>query len=109
MAPVITIIAGRRIGPDEPPYVIAELSGNHNGQLDKACALIEMAASAGADAVKLQTYRPDTITLDCDRPDFLITEGVWAGRRLYELYGEAHTPWEWHGALFSCARRAGIT
>ena len=109
MTPSIATIADRRIGPDQPPYLIAELSGNHNGRLDRACALIEAAAAAGADAVKLQTYRPDTITLDCDRPDFLITEGAWAGRRLYELYGEAQTPWEWHEALFDCARRAGIT
>jgi pseudaminic acid synthase len=109
MVPPIATIASRHIGPDQPPYLIAELSGNHNGQLKKACALIEAAAAAGADAVKLQTYRPDTITLDCDRSDFLIDEGAWAGRRLYELYGEAHTPWEWHEVLFDCARRVGIT
>jgi len=102
-------IAGRPIGPDYPPYVIAELSGNHNGSLAHGCAIIEAAAAAGADAIKLQTYRPDTITLDCDRPDFLIPEGTWAGRRLYELYGEAHTPWDWHAPLFDCARRAGVT
>jgi N-acetylneuraminate synthase len=102
-------IAGRRIGRDQPPYIVAELSGNHNGNLEHARAIIQAAAAAGADAVKLQTYRPDTITLDCDRPDFQITQGAWAGRRLFELYQEAHTPWEWHAPLFACARQAGIT
>lgn len=106
--PSITI-AGRRIAVDEPPYVIAELSANHGGSLDKALQMIAIAAESGAAAVKLQTYRPDTITLDSDKEDFQIHGGLWDGRTLYELYAEAHTPWEWHAALFQKAREAGIT
>ena len=102
-------IAGRPIGPDAPPYVIAEMSANHNGRLDKALQIIDEAARAGADAVKLQTYRPDTITLDCQGDDFMIHGGLWDGRSLYELYEEAHTPWDWHAPLFARARQAGIT
>ncbi|MFP1678753.1 pseudaminic acid synthase [Alloalcanivorax sp. C16-2] len=102
-------IDGRRIGPDFAPYIIAELSANHNGDLDKALRLIDEAVEAGADAVKIQTYRPDTITLDSDKPDFQITGGLWEGRTLYELYEWAHTPWEWHNALFEHARERGIT
>jgi N-acetylneuraminate synthase len=102
-------IAGRRIGPDEPPYVIAEMSGNHNGDIARAMRLIDDAKAAGADAVKLQTYTADTITIDCHGPDFTIEGGLWHGKRLYDLYQEAHTPWEWHAPLFEHARRAGIT
>ncbi|HEY2658500.1 MAG TPA: pseudaminic acid synthase [Caulobacteraceae bacterium] len=102
-------IAGRAIGPDQPPYVIAEMSGNHNGDIQRAFALIEAAAEAGADAVKLQTYTADTITIDHDGPGFLIEGGLWDGRRLYELYQEAHTPWDWHPRLFDKARQMGIT
>lgn len=102
-------IAGRRIGPEEPPYVIAELSANHNGKIETALKIIEEAKIAGADAVKLQTYRPDTITLDCDRQDFRIDAGLWSGRTLYELYQDAHMPWEWHETLFRHARELGIT
>lgn len=102
-------INGREIGPTHSPYIIAELSANHNGDIDKAFRLIEEAQKAGADAVKMQTYRPDTITLDSDLPDFQITEGLWAGRTLYELYEWAHTPWEWHKPLFDYARKLGIT
>jgi pseudaminic acid synthase len=101
-------IAGRRIGHGHPPYVIAELSGNHNGRIERAFALIDMAHRAGADAVKLQTYTADTITIDHDGPGFVIEGGLWHGRRLYDLYREAHTPWEWHEALFAHARRLGI-
>lgn len=102
-------ISGRRIGADQPPYIIAELSANHNGKLETAMRIIEEAAKAGADAVKLQTYRPDTITLDCDSDDFKIKGGLWDGRTLYELYEEAHMPWEWHKPLFDHARQLGIT
>ncbi|TLS17838.1 MAG: pseudaminic acid synthase [Betaproteobacteria bacterium] len=103
------IIDNRRIGPAEPPYVIAELSANHNGRLETAMAILESAKSAGADAVKLQTYRPDTITLDCDGEGFVIQGGLWDGRRLYDLYQEAHMPWEWHAPLFKRGRELGIT
>ena len=102
-------IDGRPIGPGHPPYVIAELSANHNGNLDQALRIIDAAVEAGADAVKIQTYRPDTITLQSDAPDFRITEGLWAGRTLYDLYAWAHTPWEWHEALFAHAAKRGIT
>lgn len=102
-------IAGRMIGQGYPPYIIAELSANHNGKLETALKLIEEAAKAGADAVKLQTYRPDTITLDSDADDFKIKGGLWNGRTLYELYMEAHTPWEWHQPLFDHAKNVGIT
>ena len=99
----------RVIGPNEPPYVIAELSANHNGQLSLALRLIEEAKKAGADAVKLQTFKPDTITLNCESEDFKIRGGLWDGRTLYELYEEAHMPWEWHKPLFEHARKVGIT
>jgi len=102
-------IAGRAIGPQHPPYVIAEVSANHNGRLEAAMTMIEVASRAGADAVKLQTYRPDTITLDSDAEAFRIRGGLWDGRTLYELYEEAHTPWEWHRPLFEHARKLGIT
>ncbi|WP_168016893.1 pseudaminic acid synthase [Halomonas salinarum] len=102
-------IDGRTIGPGHAPYIIAELSANHNGNIETALQIIKEAKKAGADAIKLQTYRPDTITLDSDLPDFQITEGLWKGRTLYELYEWAHTPWEWHQALFEHARKLGIT
>lgn len=103
------MIDGRRIGPEDPPYIIAEMSANHNGDLKAALRLIEEAKAAGANAVKIQTYRPDTITLKSDLPDFQINDGLWEGRTLYELYEWAHTPWEWHQALFDHARKVGIT
>jgi pseudaminic acid synthase len=102
-------IAGRRIAADVPPYVIAEISANHNGRIETALHLIDAAKASGASAVKLQTYRPDTITLRSDSASFRIQGGLWDGRSLYELYQEAHTPWEWHARLFEHARRADIT
>lgn len=107
MTPCLTI-AGRRIGPGHEPFVICELSGNHNGSLERALTMLEAAAATGADAIKLQTYTPDTITLDSDSPDFLIESGLWAGRRLHELYAEAYTPYDWHEALFAKARELGV-
>lgn len=103
------IIDGRLIGRSASPYVIAELSANHNGNLERALRIIDAAKAAGADAVKIQTYRPDTITLNSEAPDFQITEGLWSGRTLYELYEWAHTPWEWHEVLFAHAAKRGIT
>ncbi|WP_380873294.1 pseudaminic acid synthase [Sphingomonas sp. DBB INV C78] len=102
-------IAGRKIGGAHAPYVIAEMSANHNGDFNQALRIIDAAKSAGADALKIQTYRPDTITLRSTLPDFQIQGGLWAGRTLYELYEWAHTPWEWHKPLFDHARKTGIT
>jgi pseudaminic acid synthase len=102
-------IAGRKIGPAYSPYVIAEMSANHNGNIDTAFLIIEEAKKAGADAIKMQTYTADTLTLNCDLPDFRINDGLWAGRTLYELYEWAHTPWDWHKPLFDRAREMGIT
>jgi pseudaminic acid synthase len=102
-------IAGRRIGPSSTPYVIAELSANHNGSLDTALKIMAEAKKAGADAIKLQTYKPDTITLNSTKPEFTITGGLWDKRNLYDLYKEAHMPWEWHKPLFDHARKIGIT
>ncbi len=108
MDPSVTI-AGRRIAADAPPYVIAELSANHNGSLDTALRIVDAAQAAGASAVKLQTYRPDTITLQSDAEPFRIRGGLWDGRTLYDLYEQAHMPWDWHAVLFTHARKLGIT
>tara|TARA_R110001632_G_scaffold12865_3_gene44410 strand:- start:58428 stop:59537 length:1110 start_codon:yes stop_codon:yes gene_type:complete len=102
-------IANREIGLNTEPYVIAELSGNHKGSLEKALAMIDSAAATGVDAIKIQTYSADTITLNHDAPEFKIEGGLWAGRTLYDLYQEAHTPWNWHKALFERARKRNIT
>lgn len=102
-------IAGRKIGPAYSPYVIAEMSANHNGNIETAFRIIEEAKKAGADAIKMQTYTAHTLTLNCDLPDFQINDGLWAGRTLYKLYEWAHTPWDWHKPLFDRARELGIT
>jgi pseudaminic acid synthase len=110
LIPTPTIVIEKHlIGIDHAPYVIAEMSANHNGKIENAFKIIEAAKCAGADAIKLQTYRPDTITLNCDSEDFRIHGGLWDGRTLYELYREAHMPWEWHAPLFAYARKLGIT
>lgn len=102
-------IDGESIAPGEKPYIIAELSGNHNGSIDRALALIEAAAVAGANAIKLQTFRADTITIDHDGPEFQVNLELWNNRTLYDLYEEAHTPWEWHEAIFKKGKELGIT
>ena len=102
-------IGGIPVGPDAPPFIIAEMSGNHDGSLDKALEIVRMAAKSGAHAIKLQTYTADTITIDVDKPEFRLSEDheLWGSRRLYELYEEAHTPWEWHRPIFDLARELG--
>lgn len=102
-------IQGREICSLKPPYVIAELSGNHKGDLSQALTMIDRAASTGVDAIKIQTYSAETITLNHNGPDFRLEGGLWAGRALYDLYQEAHTPWEWHEELFQRAKKNNIT
>lgn len=103
-------IAGRAIGPGHAPFIIAEMSGNHNQSLERALEIVEAAAKAGAHALKIQTYTPDTMTLDLDEREFHISDpsSLWAGTSLYKLYGEAYTPWEWHKPIFDRARELGI-
>jgi N-acetylneuraminate synthase len=102
-------IAGRPIGAAHEPYIICELSANHNGSLERAFKMIEEAAATGADAIKIQTYTADTLTIDCDRDDFRIRGGLWDGYTLHKLYSEAYTPYEWHAKLFQRAGELGIT
>ena len=106
----IPITSTRSIGPGLPPLVVAEMSGSHNGDLGRALSIIDMVADAGAEAVKLQTYTADTITIDHDGPGFRIADDhpLWPGARLYELYRRAATPWDWHGPLFERARERGL-
>jgi len=108
MTPSI-VIAGRPVGPGHPPYIVAELSANHNGSLERAMQIIASAKAMGADAIKLQTYTPDSITMDADGTEFQIKGGLWDGYSLHELYAEAQTPFEWHKALFDKGREVGIT
>jgi N-acetylneuraminate synthase len=102
-------IDGRKVGVGEPAYIVAEMSGNHNRDLKRALSIIDAAKAAGADAVKLQTYRADTITIDHHSDEFIVKGGLWNGRRLFDLYEEAHTPWEWHAPIFDYAKKIGIT
>ena len=102
-------IDGRSIGPGHKPYVICELSGNHNGSLDRALALIDAAVETGCDAIKIQSYTPDTMTINCENADFQIKSGTWSGYNLYQLYQEAHTPFDWHEAMFQRAKQHGVT
>ena len=102
-------IDGRKIGTDYAPYIIAEMSANHNGSIENAFKIIEQAKRCGADAVKLQTYTADTITLDSRAPEFMIRGTLWDGQSLHELYQKAHMPWDWHKPLFDFAREQGIT
>lgn len=105
-----TVIGNRIIGADQPPFVIAEMSGNHNQSLDRALAIVDAAAAAGAHALKLQTYTADTMTIDLDEGAFHIGDpnSLWQGTSLYQLYQEAHTPWEWHAPIFARCRERGL-
>jgi len=103
-------LSGRRIGRDAAPFVIAEMSGNHNQSLDRALAIVDAAAKSGAHALKIQTYTPDTMTLDLEEREFYVSDpsNLWTGTSLYRLYGEAHTPWDWHAPIFERARARGM-
>ena len=103
------VIDDVKIGQDQPPYIIAELSANHGGSIEAAKLSIKLAKESGASAVKIQSYTADTMTIDSQKPDFLITDGLWNGYTLYDLYSEAHTPFEWHQELFRYASEQGVT
>ena len=102
-------IKDKLIGEDYQPYIIAEMSANHNGSIENAFKIIKHAKDAGADAVKIQTYKPNTITIKSDLPDFKIRDGLWSGKTLFDLYEWAHTPWEWHEDIFKYAEKEKIT
>jgi len=103
-------IDGRLIGPEQPPFIIAEMSGNHNASLERALAIVDAAAEAGADAIKLQTYTADTMTLPVAAPEFRINDrdSLWHGEHLHDLYQKAHTPWDWHAPIMARARARGL-
>jgi N-acetylneuraminate synthase len=103
-------IGGKQVGFGHRPMIVAEMSGNHNGTCDGALKIVRAAAASGADAIKLQTYTPGTLTIDSKRPEFFIRDAgsIWHGRRLWDLYTEAHTPWEWHKPIFEAARAEGL-
>jgi pseudaminic acid synthase len=103
-------IGNRKVGTSETPFIIAEMSGNHNQSLERALEIVEAAAKSGAHGLKIQTYTPDTMTIDLDEREFHIsdTKSLWAGKSLYQLYGEAYTPWEWHKPIFDRARELGV-
>ena len=103
------VVGKRKIGPGQPCFIIAEMSGNHKHDINRAKAIIDAAAQAGVDAIKLQTYTPDTMTINCNKPDFIVGKSnAWAGQNLYELYEWAHTPWEWDAQLFDYGRKLGL-
>lgn len=103
-------IAHRALGLSSAPFIIAEMSGNHNQSLERALEIVEAAAATGAHALKIQTYTPDTMTLDLDEREFHISDpnSLWTGTSLYKLYGQAYTPWEWHEAIFKRAKQLGV-
>ena len=105
------LVGDHPVGPGQRPYVVAEMSGNHNGDLDRALALVDAVAAAGVHALKLQTYTPDTLTVDVDHPRFRVSAGhdLWGGEHLYQLFARAHTPWHWHEPIFERARERGLT
>lgn len=105
----IASISNRKIGKSYKPYIIAELSANHNGDIERAFKIMEASKKAGADAIKLQSYTHETITMDCDSEEFQIHGGLWDGQTLYELYKSAHMPWDWHKPLFEKAKALDIT
>jgi len=104
-------IGDHSVGSGERPYLVAEMSGNHNGDLDRALAIVDAVAATGAQALKLQTYTPDTLTIDVDAPQFRVSDSheLWGGRNLYQLFAQAHTPWQWHEPIFARAREQGLT
>ena len=104
----IVKIGERLVGERQPPYLICEISANHNGKIERAIELLNAAAATGCDAIKIQTYTPDTMTIDHDSDDFIIKGGLWGGYKLYDLYKEGQTPFEWHQTLFDHAKTLGV-